>query len=152
MAQEPTPILVHDTHAPEGLARHSRNAVVLSQALVHERVVGREQLHDAPVFLDDVVGRYYDFQRVVVDLIANFYKEQRPELVPDLIALANDFFASEAADLEIAPITLQEVEAYYREDAFIWRLYQGARRLDRWLHTAILRKPYPYILPGPVTR
>ena len=103
-------------------------------------------------FLEDVVGRYYDFHRVVVDLIANFYKEQRAELVPDLIALANDFFATEAAELDVQPITLEEVEAYYREDAFIWRLYQGARRLDRWLHNTILRKPYPYILPGPVER
>lgn len=103
-------------------------------------------------FLDDVVGRYYDFHRVVVDLIANFYKEQRPELVPDLIALANDFFATEAAELDVEPITLKEVEAYYREDAFIWRLYQGARRLDRWLHMILLRKPYPYILPGKVER
>ena len=103
-------------------------------------------------FLDDVVGRYYDFHRVVVDLIANFYKEQRSELVPDLIDLANDFFTTEAAALNVEPITLEEVQAYYREDAFIWRLYQGARRLDRWLHTTLLRKPYPYILPGPVTR
>jgi hypothetical protein len=104
------------------------------------------------LFLEDVIGRYYDFRRVVIDLIANFYKEQRAELIPALVALANDFFAHEAAALDLKPITQKEVDSYYREDALIWRLYQGARRLDRWLHTRILHKPYPYILPGPVQR
>ncbi|NOZ49128.1 MAG: hypothetical protein GXP37_03650 [Chloroflexi bacterium] len=104
------------------------------------------------LFLKDVVGRYYDFHAVIVDLIANFYKEQQAELIPDLVQLANDFLSRQVGELDIAPITRKEVEAYYRQDAFIWRLYQGARRLDRWLHTRLLHKPYPYILPGPVQR
>ncbi len=103
-------------------------------------------------FLEDVIARYYDFHRVVVDFIANFYKEQRGDLVPQMVTLANDFFVNEASALAVEPITLKEVQDYYREDAFIWRFYQSARRLDRWLHTAILHKPYPYILPGPVQR
>ncbi|NOZ70355.1 MAG: hypothetical protein GXP38_00335 [Chloroflexi bacterium] len=131
------------------------------------RVAGEEQLEaelflrSAPsflawllrlLFLDDVIGRYYDFRRVVIDLIANFYKEQQAELIPELVSLANTFFAQQAADLSLEPITQKDVASYYREDALIWRLYQGARRLDRWLHTRILHKPYPYILPGPVKR
>ncbi len=104
------------------------------------------------LFLDDVVGRYYDFHAVIVDLIANFYKEQHAELIPDLVQLANDFLVRQAADLAVAPISEKEVASYYRQDAMIWRLYQGARRLDRWLHARVLRKPYPYILPGPVQR
>jgi hypothetical protein len=103
-------------------------------------------------FLEDVIARYYDFHRVIVDFIANFYKEQRGDLVPQMVAMANDFFENEAAALTVEPITLKEVQDYYREDAFIWRFYQSARRLDRWLHTVIMRKPYPYILPGPVNR
>ena len=55
------------------------------------------------LFLEDVMTRYYDFRRVAMDLIANFYKEQRPELIPDLIETANEFFADEAADLGIEP-------------------------------------------------
>ena len=32
-----------------------------------------------------VVDRYYDFRLVLIDLLANFYKEQLPEIVPLLI-------------------------------------------------------------------
>jgi hypothetical protein len=31
--------------------------------------------------LDDVIGRYYDHKKVVIDLVANLYKEQRPDLI-----------------------------------------------------------------------
>jgi hypothetical protein len=44
------------------------------------------------------------------------------------------------------------VRAYYREDALIWTLYLSMRRLDRWLHTNLLRREYPYILPGKTKR
>ncbi len=103
-------------------------------------------------FLADVIARYYDFHRVIVDFIANFYKEQREDLVPQMVEMANDFFRTEAAALTVESITLKEVQDYYREDAFIWRFYQSARRLDRWLHVSLLRRHYPYILPGPVQR
>ncbi|MFN3762760.1 MAG: DUF6206 family protein, partial [Anaerolineae bacterium] len=32
-------------------------------------------------FLPEVMRRYYDFRKVIIDLIANFYKEQLPEMV-----------------------------------------------------------------------
>jgi len=103
-------------------------------------------------FVDDVVNRYYDFHRVAVDLVANFYKEQRPELVPNIIVEVNDFFAGEAAPLGVEPLTEKEVLAYYREDALIWRLYLAMRRFDCTLRTRLLGKEYPYILPGQITR
>jgi hypothetical protein len=104
------------------------------------------------LFLEGVVTRYFDFHLVAIDLIGNFHKEQLPELIPGLIEEANDFFAGEAADLEVAPITEKEVRSYYREDALIWTLYLNMRRVDRFLHTRILRKEYPYILPGRIKR
>ena len=131
------------------------------------RVNGAEQLdpelflRSAPSFLawilrlffvDDVVNRYSDFHRVAVDLVANFYKEQRPEFVPVIISEINEFFAGEAAALDLEPLTENEVRSYYREDALIWRLYLSMRRIDRTLTTRILGKEYPYILPGPITR
>jgi len=63
-----------------------------------------------------------------------------------------DFFEEEARKLDTAPITQKEVLSYYREDALIWRLYLNLRKLDRFLHTRILRKPYVYILPGKIKR
>jgi hypothetical protein len=102
------------------------------------------------LFMEDVVNRYYDFHRVVVDFIANFYKEQRPEVIPALVRTANAYFA-DAAEPGIEPLTEKEVRDYYQEDALIWRFYLGARRIDRWLHH-LLRREYPYILPGRIRR
>ena len=85
------------------------------------------------LFLQDVVTRYYDPRKVTIDLIANFYKEQRPELVPELVAAANAYIRGEGADLGMAEITEKEVSDYYREDELIWRLYLGMRRFDRFV-------------------
>ncbi|MBU1672256.1 MAG: hypothetical protein KKF41_13290 [Actinobacteria bacterium] len=104
------------------------------------------------LFLEDVMTRYYDFHLVAVDLIANFYKEQRPELIGGLVKAANSFFTGEAADLDVAPLTEKEIRSYYREDALIWRLYLGMRRLDRFLRTKVTHKGYRYILPGKIRR
>jgi hypothetical protein len=104
------------------------------------------------LFLEDVVNRYYDFRRVAMDLVANFYKEQRPDLIPDVLGVVNDFFTGEAAALGIPPIEEKEVRAYYREDALIWTLYLSMRRFDRFLRTRLLRRDYPYILPGKIRR
>lgn len=124
---------------------------------------GREQLdpelflRSAPVFLawllrllylEEVLTRYYDFRRVALDLVANFYKEQRPDLIPDLIDLVN---ASFPAGEGLKPLTAQEVTAYYKQDAQLWRAYLAARKIDRVLHR-LLRKDYPYILPAQIKR
>jgi hypothetical protein len=103
-------------------------------------------------FLKDVVNRYYDFHLVAVDLAANFYKEQRPDLIPDVVAAINDFFAGEAAGLGIQPIDEQEVRSYYKEDALIWTLYLSMRKVDRFIRKRLLRQEYPYILPEKIKR
>ena len=104
------------------------------------------------LFLEDVMTRYYDFRLVAIDLVGNFYKEQLPEMIPELVDMANDFFTGEAEELGIAPITIKDVKSYYREDALIWTLYLSMREFDRFLRTKILRKEYPYILPGKIKR
>ena len=104
------------------------------------------------LFLEDVVSRYYDLRRVAIDLVANFQKEQRGDLIPEVLDVANEFFRTDAADLEILPIDESEIVSYYREDALIWTLYLSFRRFDRFLQTRILRRDYPYILPGKIQR
>lgn len=103
-------------------------------------------------FLQDVVNRYYDFRRVVLDLAANFYKEQCAGFIPVVLETANRFFAQEAAALDLAPISDREVAAYYREDAFIWQLYLCMRKMDRFLRSRLLRGHYPYLLPDKIKR
>lgn len=103
-------------------------------------------------FLKDVVNRYYDPHRVLVDLIANFYKDQRPDLVPMGVRAVNQFLATRAREFDIAPLTEKEVRDYYREDALIWSLYLAMRKVDRFLRTRLLRGEYPYILPEKIVR
>lgn len=131
------------------------------------RLEGIEQLdtdlflRTAPSFLawvlrvlvvKDVIGRYYDFRRVVVDLIANLHKEALAAAIPEVMATANEFFAQEATGLGAAPLTREEIDAYYREDARIWSLYLSGRYLDRFLRRRVLRREYPYLLPGRIRR
>ncbi len=104
------------------------------------------------LFLKDVINRYYDFHLVATDLVANLYKEGKRELVPDVVRAVNDFLAGPGADLGVAPVSEKEAESYYREDAFIWSLFLSMRKFDRWLRMRVLRRPYPYILPGKISR
>lgn len=101
--------------------------------------------------LQDVVNRYYEPRRVVIDLIANLYKEGRADLAPVWLDTTNRVFAEDLAGVGVQTIDLQDVTAYYRQDAAIWRLYLGLRRLDRTLHRWTGRQ-YPYVLPGPIRR
>jgi Family of unknown function (DUF6206) len=103
------------------------------------------------LFLKDVMTRYYDMRQVAVDLVANFYKEQRPELIPGLVDTVNRFFTANARLHDLKPLTTAEVQAYYREDAWIWRLYLAFKKVDRFLHR-LLGKDYPYILPDKIKR
>ena len=58
-------------------------------------------------FLDDVVGRYYDPRQVVIDLIADIFKEQKPPLIRPMIAMAEPFLA----EMGMEPVTLAEVQS-----------------------------------------
>ena len=103
------------------------------------------------LFLEDVMTRYYDFRKVSIDLIANFFKEQRPELIPDLVDTVNKFFATQIRDGGFKPLSVEEIKSYYQEDAMIWKLYLTFRKIDRSLHN-LFGKYYPYVLPGNIKR
>ncbi len=107
------------------------------------------------LFLEEVVSRYYDFRLVTIDLLANFFKEQKPELIPSLIKLVNEFYLHEVPELEIEPLSYLEVDRYYNGflgDRQIWVIFQAARRMDRYLQTRMLRRSYNFYLPGKITR
>jgi hypothetical protein len=99
------------------------------------------------LFLKDVIERYYDQRQVYTDLAANLYKEQRPDLIPEVITIINRQLGTDHQ-----PLTVAEVEKYYREDKIIWSSYLFFRRIDRWLTTQLLRRRYEYILPGKIRR
>ncbi|MHA1671315.1 MAG: DUF6206 family protein [Promethearchaeota archaeon] len=104
------------------------------------------------LFLEETVGRYYEWRKVAIDLVANFYKEQKPELVPSLINLVNKFFEEEASDFEIEPLNLEEIKAYYADDARMWVIFQKVRQFDRLLKTKVFKKRYEFYLPEEIKR
>lgn len=98
-------------------------------------------------FLKDVMGRYYDRRLVYLDLIANLYKEQRPDLIPIAIQIINNYL-----NVDEKQFNIEEIEKYYKEDKLIWTLFLAFRRFDRWLTTKILGRRYEFILPGKIKR
>jgi len=104
------------------------------------------------LFLEETVGRYYEWRKVSIDLIANFFKEQKQELIPSLIKLINKFFREEAPEFEIEPITFEEVHKYYKSDKDMWVIFQNVRRFDRYLKTKVFKKKYDFYLPEKIKR
>lgn len=103
------------------------------------------------IFLPEMMTRYYDFRRVAIDLVANLQKEGRPDLLSSLVDTVNWFFLAERAETHFKPITVEELRAYYRWDATIWRVYYRLRKLERtWCR--LRRRYYPYILPTRIRR
>ncbi len=104
------------------------------------------------LFMQDLVDRYYDWRQVTIDLIANFFKEQKPELIPGIIRVVNNFLNREAIEFNLEPITLKEVQSYYNFDKFIWELLLKVRKFDRFLKTKLFRKKYDFYLPEKIKR
>ena len=98
-------------------------------------------------FLDDVMNRYYEPELVYTDLIANLYKEQCPQLVQPWIDSINQATADHVQDLKH-----KEIEAYYKEDKLIWRLFLGLRKFDRLIKLKVLGQRYEFVLPGKIVR
>ncbi|HEY8216964.1 MAG TPA: DUF6206 family protein [Acidimicrobiia bacterium] len=94
--------------------------------------------------LEDILDPYFAPRPAALDVAANLHKEGLARWVPDLVELANRRLH---IDLEI-----DEVQRYYRRDARLWSLLQRARRVDRAWQRHVRRRPYPFLLPGPVDR
>ncbi|THD67387.1 hypothetical protein E7Z59_06915 [Robertkochia marina] len=100
-------------------------------------------------FLQEVMDRYYDFRLVAVDLLANLYKEQRPDLIPGLMNIVN---TKGKEFLEGKRITEKEVKQYYKNDKLIWKLFLALRRADRFINSRVLGRRYEFTLPGKIKR
>jgi hypothetical protein len=99
------------------------------------------------IFLDAVMNRYYHPRLVFTDLAANLFKEQKPDLISQTVAIINRYLLDDPR-----PLTVNEVKRYYREDKLIWSIFLLFRRMDRWLTSRIFRKRYEFILPGKINR
>ncbi len=103
-------------------------------------------------FLDEVLDRYHDLRMILIDLIANFHKEGREDLIDDALSMINSYLVKENLDTKIQPLEKTEIDRYYKGDAFIWALFLSLRRFDRFMKTKIFQQRYNFILPGKITR
>jgi hypothetical protein len=98
-------------------------------------------------FVKDVFDRYYDLRQVYIDIAANLFKEQRPDLIPMALEVINRYLSEDRE-----PILFEEVKKYYNNDKRIWTLFLAFRRIDRWMTTHLFGKRYEFILPGKIKR
>jgi len=103
-------------------------------------------------FLREVLDRYHDVRMILVDLVANFYKEGRDDLIEHAMQNINARMECEKLTPEMQPLSRPEIDAYYKNDAFIWTIFLSLRRLDRFMKTRILRQRYNFMLPGSIRR
>lgn len=106
----------------------------------------------AAQYMDD----YFDARLIAVDLLGNFIKEGAAARLPLGLGVVNEWLNGPAAGLPQSgtprgPVTEAEVAAYYEQDAATLELFLRVRRVDRGLRR-LLRRPYDFILPGPVSR
>lgn len=98
----------------------------------------------------DVMARYYDLRLVLIDTIANLYKEKRENWVAAFIGHANRFLAKTSADRydhqERSRQLLQRRQAHL---AIVFVFPQG---VERWVRTKVLRQRYEIILPEKIDR
>jgi hypothetical protein len=94
--------------------------------------------------LRGILDAYYSPRGVVRDLLANLVKEGLGDRLPGLV--------DAVARRVDPPLTLDEVRRHYAQDARTWHLLQRLRLLDRAWQRRVRRRPYPFLLPGPVER
>ncbi|HEY5154413.1 MAG TPA: DUF6206 family protein [Acidimicrobiales bacterium] len=94
--------------------------------------------------LRDIIERYHRPRTVALDLAANLVKERLDSHIGAVV--------SAAADRVDPPLTEDEVRADYRSDARTWALLLSLRRADRVWQQRVRRRPYPFLLPGPIER
>ena len=91
-----------------------------------------------------IAAAYCDPRTVLLDLAANLHKERLTAWIPAVL---------EAANRELsAPLTIAEVDRYYRSNARLWEVMLRLRQADRWWQRRVRRRSYPYLLPGPTRR
>lgn len=77
----------------------------------------------------EVMDRYFQMRIILLDFLGNLLVRHRPDLVPPLLALTNQALAGPLAAGGFAPLTLAEVEKYYRSDVATWRLWRSLKLL-----------------------
>lgn len=95
-----------------------------------------------------ILSKWYEPRGALLDLLGNLIKERLDRWLPSFVSATN----RRLEPLGARPITLREVESYYRSDARLWGLLQWLRRADRAWQRRVRRRPYQFLLPGKIER
>ena len=75
----------------------------------------------------EVMDRYYQMRLIMLDFLGNILVRGRPDLLLRFVEMSNEVLAGPFAADDLLPFTVEEVEAYYRRDVFIWRVWRSLK-------------------------
>lgn len=75
----------------------------------------------------EVMDRYYQMRLIILDFLGNILVRGRPDLLPRFVEMSNELLAGPFAGEDMLPFSVEEVEAYYRRDVFIWRIWRSLK-------------------------
>ncbi len=91
-----------------------------------------------------ILDTYRDLRKVYLDVCGNLLKERLDPWLPAFL---------EALSRHVhPPLSETEVRRYYRSDARLWSALLRLRKLDRAWRRRVRRRPYPFLLPGRISR
>lgn len=138
------PLLYIDTTTPlirrEGKEQLDTELFIKSIPLFLRPIVRR-------TLLKGVLDRYYRPRDVMMDLIASFITHNRPDLVPAMVKLTNQWLRAEMEEFGIEPFAQKEISGYNNEDVLIWKFFRQMKRMDRFITEKIMGKQYEQRLP-----
>jgi hypothetical protein len=102
--------------------------------------------------VEDYYRDYFDLRLNVTDMLGNFIKEKAAHRLPEGIEIVNRWLDRGPLRGRVAPITADEIERYYKSDAFLLELSLKARRVTRFIQVRLFGRRYDYILPGKIER
>ena len=91
-----------------------------------------------------ILDAYRDLRGVYFDLCGNLIKQRLQRWLPAFLEHANRHLAE--------PLSVADIERYYRSDRRLWSMLLRIRRLDRAWQLRVRRRPYPFLLPGRTQR
>jgi hypothetical protein len=102
--------------------------------------------------VEDYYRDYFDLRLNITDMLGNFVKEKAAHRLPEGVKIVNRWLDRQPEGRHVDPFTLEEIERYYKSDAFLLELSLKARRVTRFIQVRLLRRRYDYILPGKIER
>jgi len=94
--------------------------------------------------LGEILSHYYSPGPVLLDAADNMHRERLPDSIEQLFAAA--------ARVAEPAISADEALRYYRFRRRMWGSLQRLRQIDRWRQRTVLRRCYPFLLPGKTER